>query len=112
MPWEIETHHVDLSEMVHETIFVERGVTTRSGEPARHVLQILLGPDGLSTTRGFGSSNFTLKDDGTLVDADGKEVTPKDIQQQTLKKLNGLHASGRAFAKKHNAQIFSGPRAK
>jgi hypothetical protein len=108
MPWEIERHHVDLAEMMHETVFVERGVTTRAGEPARHILQIALGADGLSSTRGPGSSNLTLEDDGTLKDADGNVINPAAKQQEVLAKLNGLHKRGRAFAKKHGTKIFDG----
>lgn len=108
MAWEIERHHVDLAEMVHETVFVERSVTTRSGEPARHVLQIMLGADGISTTRGAGSSNLTLHEDGTLRDPKGEEVNPRQLQGETLAKLNGLHARGRAFARRHGAEIYRG----
>ena len=35
MAWEIEREHVDLAEMEHVTVFVEKGVTKRNGEPAR-----------------------------------------------------------------------------
>lgn len=108
MAWEIERHHVDLAEMVHETVFIERGVTTRSGEPARHILQIALGADGLSTTRGAGSSNLTLHEDGTLKHPDGTVVDPRKLQQEMLDKLNRLHEHGRAYARKHGAPVFRG----
>lgn len=106
--WEIERHHVDLAEMVHETVFIERGVATRNGEPARHVLLIPLGEDGLSTTRGSGSSNLTLHQDGTLKHPDGTVVDPAKLQQETLNKLNGLHEHGRAYARRHGAPIHAG----
>jgi hypothetical protein len=106
MSWEIESHHVDLAEMVHETVFVESSMQTRDGRPVRHVLQILLGADGVSSTRGFGSGNLTLEADGTLRDPDGKEVTPADLHKSMLERLNNLHHRGRAFAKKHGAKLL------
>lgn len=105
MAWEIEDEYVDLAEMHHRTIYVERSLKTRSGELVRHVDDVLLGTHGFSSTRGAGSSSFTLAADGTLTDAEGKEVNIGHRQTGMLASLNGIHLAGRAFAKKHNKRI-------
>lgn len=105
MAWEIEYQHVDLTRMTHETGYIDRGVFNTDGEPARHFDVVLLGADGLSNTRGPGSSNFELKEDGRLFDADGNEIVIRERQKEMLDRLTGLHARGRAFAARHNTEI-------
>ena len=97
MAWEIETEHVDLAEMEHVTVFVERTVKTRSKEPARHLLQIRLGND------------LTLDAEGKLVDRDGNVYDHRAKQQEILANLNELHRRARAFAARHKHEIYKGP---
>lgn len=98
MAWEIESHHVDLAEMMHVTTFVEKTARTQSGEPARHLLQIRLG------------DHFRLDDEGQLIDADGHPVDLGKRQADKLLELNALHARARKFAQRHAAPIHQGKR--
>lgn len=97
MAWEIEKEHVDLAEMEHVTHFVERSVQTRNGEPARHLLQIRLG------------DHLQLTEKGELVDSEGNVYDHKAKQREILLALNQQHARARAFASRHNHEIFKGP---
>lgn len=97
MAWEIDRQHVDLAEMEHVTHFVERGVTTRNGEPARYLLQIRLGDE------------LQLDEKGELRDAEGNVYDHKAKQKEILEALNEQHARARAFAQRHNHEIFRGP---
>lgn len=97
MSWEIESEHVDLAEMEHVTVFVERRVETRSGQPARHLLQIRLG-EGLQVTV-----------HGELVDAEGERFDHRAKQQEVLEHLERRHQHARAFAQRHNIRLHKGP---
>lgn len=110
MAWQIESEHVDLAEMAHVTVLVNPDIITRDGTPARHEDHILLGTHGLSTTRGLGSSNFTLAADGTLKDADGNEVDPRKRHADLIQQLEAIASAGRAYARKHNKAVFTGKR--
>jgi hypothetical protein len=96
MAWEIEKQHVDLSEMEHVTVFVEKGVINRDGQPARHLLQIRLGDD------------LQLTEDGHLEDAEGNRHDPREHQQRMLDALNEKHTRARRFARRHNAELLNG----
>jgi hypothetical protein len=104
MSWEIESEELDLAEFEHRTHFVERNVTTRSGEPARHILIIPL-KDGKKTF-----ADFTLNEKGEILDAEGKVYDHRAKQQSELKNLNDLHLRGRAFAQKNHVQLAKGPK--
>lgn len=97
MSWEIESEHIYLAEMQHVTVFVERGVKTRSGDPARHLLQIRLG------------DHLQLDDQGNIVDGDGNVYDHRAKQLQIMQELNALHGKARAFARKHGVPIYKGP---
>jgi len=96
MAWEIESEHLDLAEMEHVTVFVERNVTTRSGEPQRHLLQIRLG------------DHLDLTEKGEIVDADGKPYDHRAKQQEVLAELTRRHKNARQFAQRHNVRILKG----
>ncbi len=108
MAWKIESEHVDLAEMHHRTVYVETDVKTRSGQPHRHVDDILLGPDAASTARGFSSGNLRLEADGTLRDAQGNEIRPGDRQKEVLQRLEAMTGAGRAYARKHSRPVLAG----
>jgi hypothetical protein len=97
---------VNLAEMVHRTVYVERGVATADGEPHRHVDDIFLGADAASSTRGFGSGQFGLTADGALMSAEGNEVDPQVRKTAMLARLNGMHLAGRAYAQKHCIRVL------
>lgn len=106
MAWRVESEHVDLAEMRHRTIYVETELKARDGGPVRHTDDILLGPDGFSSTRGFGSGNLVLAADGTLKDPAGNEIRPADRQKEMLARLEAVSSAGRAYARKHNKPVL------
>lgn len=107
MTWIIEREHVDLAEMKHRTVYIEPDVLTADGKPARHVDDILLGPHGGGGSRGANSGNLVLHPDGALYEPDGTTpVDPRQRQLQMLERLNGLHAAGRAYAKRHGKPVL------
>ena len=105
MAWEIEKEYVDLAEMVHRTVYVEKSLQAADGSPVRHVDDIVLGADAPSSTRGLGSGAFTLQASGQLMDANGADFDPKLRQTEMLARLNSMHLAGRAYAQKHGIRI-------
>ena len=96
MAWEIEREHVDLAEMEHVTVFVEKGVTKRNGEPARHLLQIRLG------------DNLRLTSEGHLEHEEGNRHDPREHQQRLLQQLNEKHQHARMYARRHDVRLLNG----
>ncbi len=111
--WEIESQEVDKAEGVHRFSMIERGVTTRDGEPARYKFVVGLGTghDGQSC-HACGQKvehKHTLHADGGLRHADGTELVPRDEAKKKLAELNDFHARMDAHARRHRAKIYAGP---
>lgn len=105
MSWEVKEDVVDLAEMAHITVYENAAVKTRDGKPVRHEDTVLLGPDGPSSTRGAESGHLTLDSAGKLTHPDGTEFDPNLRRTEMLARLNGMHAAGRAYAKKHGRVV-------
>lgn len=113
MAWQIDYHHVDLDRMMHVTRFIEPGVKTIHGAVAESWLLIEMRTEPTLDAAGKPvKGELTVKADGSLVDHEGVEFIPKHRQQQELARLNAEHDAGRAFARRHGAAVFAGPKRK
>lgn len=112
MAWEREHHHVNAAEGAHIVTLINRSITESDGSPARHILQIHAGAGefeykvGKNLVRIKLGGDFTIQDDGTLVDIEGNVFDPKAFEKELLAKLNHHHTRLEAYARKHNAPIL------
>lgn len=114
MSWEIEEEHVDKAEGIHRYMLIERSVTTRDGHPARALFYIVLGTgaDGNSCPHCHSEvkTGLVLSDDGALMHAELGEHKPHEMVKQHIAKLNAFHARMDAYAARHKATVYKGPK--
>jgi hypothetical protein len=118
MSWEREHHHINLDASEHVISLIERGVVSRTGEPSRHLIQIKLGGPEFEYFIGANSVKIHLggamkvQPDGTLQDQNGQAFDPQAFEKQMIDRLNQHHTAMRAYAKKHAAPEYKGPKGK
>ena len=116
MSWEREYHHMNLDEGEHRIGLIERGVATRSGQPARFTIQIQMGAGafeyhvGANTVRIKLGGDFALDANGTVMDSSGNEFDPKTFEKEMVKRLNEHHALLDTYARKHGVPRYTGPK--
>jgi hypothetical protein len=116
MAWEREYHHINLDASEHVISLIERGVVTRTGEPSRHLIQIKLGGERFEHFVGANSLKIHLggamqvQPDGTLKDQDGQVFDVLAFEKEMIDRLNQHHTAMRAFAKRHGAPEYKGPK--
>jgi hypothetical protein len=114
MSWEIEYEEVDKAEGTHRFGMIERSVITRDGQPARAKFHIILGTGHDGESCGHCTQpvkrDIHLHDDGALHHDIHGEVSPHELAKEHLAKLNGFHGRMDAYAKKHKAAIYKGPK--
>jgi hypothetical protein len=116
MAWEREFHHVDLDKSQHLISLVDRGVPNIKGEPTRYLIQVEIGNGGFDYVVGkrkvhiMLGGDFTVDAYGTIHDSAGAVFDIKDFEMTMLRKLTEHHRNLRAYAKKHGAPEYKGPR--
>lgn len=119
MSWEREHHHINLDESEHVISLIERGVITRNGEPARYLIHIKMGGEhfehlvGANWVKIHLGADLTPQPNGLLKSlTTGQVFDPKAFEAQMIEQLNRHHAAMRAYAKKHGAPEYKGPKAR
>lgn len=99
MAWEIHSEHIDKALNLHRFTLIEKS----SG--AAFPVDIVLGGghDGVSCPSCHApvKYGYTLGDDGALRDKDGKELTPRQVVNDYINKLNGFHTRMDRYAQRH-----------
>jgi hypothetical protein len=114
MSWEIQSESVDLAEGTHRFLLINRSVIDRSGNAATHEFTIILGSgaDGSSCPHCQQpvSRGLSLGEDGSLAHPELGELKPFDMVKAHLAKLDAFHARMAAYAKRHGATVYKGPK--
>lgn len=115
MGWEIERSEVLKSQGIHRIIYVNRDVLEEDGEPMRchRIIRLGVGIDGESC----GHCNQPVQRELRL-NADGKlyhhvtleEHSPLEIAKKDVADLNAFHARMDAYAERHKATVYRGPK--
>lgn len=116
MSWERDrkNERVDMAQGVHFLPLINLAVKDAEGNPLRFDLRLSLGTgmDGQSCPHCHQpiAMTHTLNDRGALVDAQGVELSPEDVTEQYIRRLNGFHARMEKHAALHGAKVGSSKR--
>ena len=108
MAWQRESHHINMAEGEHVIRLVNPNVKDADGQPVRHLLKIRMGAGAFEYSVGSNAihvklgGDFTVDENGELIDSAGNVFDPRHFEKELLSKLNDHHDKLNAYAQRHN----------
>jgi len=107
MAWQRESHHMNMAEGEHVIRLVNPNVKDADGQPQRHLLKIRMGAGAFEYSVGHNAihvkvgGDFSVDENGQLIDSDGNVFDPRQFEKELLNKLNVHNDNMKRYAQRH-----------